>query len=59
MSMDDVEYGIALPAHRIYVRMVEDLPDYARKFIHLHFFLVHPGNDARDPEVRCFPFTAR
>lgn len=34
------EYGIALPAHRKFVRLVDQLPDIARNIILLNFYLV-------------------
>lgn len=41
-SMQAAEYGIALPAHSKFIRLVADLDDLAVRFVlRLNFYLVH------------------
>jgi hypothetical protein len=51
-------YALALPAHRAFVRMIEDFPNHARHTIPISFYLVRPGNEKNPPEVGCFPYDA-
>lgn len=37
------EYGIALPAHRKYARLIEELSDNTRFILRLNFYLVRPS----------------
>ncbi len=50
MDEQAAEYGIALPAHRKYARLVEELPETPRFLLRLNFYLVRRQED-RDYEV--------
>lgn len=46
MNEQAAEYGIALPAHRKYARLIEELSDNPRFVLRLNFYLVRPSSDA-------------
>lgn len=50
MNEQAAEYGIALPAHRKYARLIEELSDNPRWVLRLNFYLVRFSSD-RDHEV--------
>ena len=39
------EYGVALPAHRKYARLIEEFSDNTRFILRLNFYLVRPSSD--------------
>lgn len=43
MNDNAAEYGIALPAHRKYARLIEELSDTPRFTLRLNFYLVRPS----------------
>lgn len=43
MSEPAAEYGVALPAHRKFVRLVDELSDNVRFTLRLNFYLVKPS----------------
>lgn len=42
------EYGVALPAHRKYARLIEEFSDDTRFILRLNFYLVRPSSDGRN-----------
>ena len=42
MNVNIAEYGIALPAHRKFLRLAHELQDLARQVIRLNFYFVQP-----------------
>lgn len=46
MSEQAAEYGIALPAHRKFVRLVEELSDNVRYILRLNFYFVRPSGSS-------------
>lgn len=53
MKAPDVRYGLALPAHRRFVGLVERLPLWVRQRLGLWFFFVRPSGDGL--EVGVYP----
>ncbi|HEV2489121.1 MAG TPA: hypothetical protein VGT03_04880 [Candidatus Acidoferrales bacterium] len=45
MTEQAAEYGIALPAHRKFARLIEELSDTPRFVLRLNFYLVRPSSD--------------
>jgi Winged helix-turn-helix DNA-binding len=45
MDTDEVSYGLALPAHRKFVRLALSLPQLVRMRLALRFYLVRPAED--------------
>jgi len=45
MNETAAEYGIALPAHRKYARLIEELSDNVRFVLRVNFYLVRPSGD--------------
>ena len=50
MNEQAAEYGIALPAHRKFARLIEELSDTPRFVLRLNFYLVRPSS-VGDSEV--------
>ena len=50
MTEQAAEYGIALPAHRKFARLIEELSDTPRYVLRLNFYLVRPSS-VGDSEV--------
>jgi hypothetical protein len=45
MSEPAAEYGVALPAHRKYARLIEELSDNVRFVLRMNFYLVRPSDN--------------
>jgi hypothetical protein len=45
MNEHATEYGVALPAHRKYSRLIEELSDTPRWVLRLNFYVVRPSSD--------------
>jgi hypothetical protein len=58
MNGQAAEYGIALPAHRKYARLVEELSEIPRFALRLNFYLVRRSED-RDYEVGLLKWNVR
>jgi hypothetical protein len=52
------EYGIGLPAHRKFARLIEELSDDVRYTLRLNFYLVRPS-DLKKYEVGLLKWQAR